>query len=302
MESEEWVEISAPTVEEAIILAITRLGITREEAILEILDEGSKGFLGIGAREARVRAKQRLFQPVPEPVAPVTTPEPRAEVAAPQLAAPEPAEPPADLQPEVPVVTPRTTSERAPRRAVSSVPVEMPDTPPVATVTKPQRQATVSSDLDRDAVERVVGEVADHFFAGLDLDRELSWRDKDRPALWVSLRGKDSDSLVGPRAQTLESVQYLFRTVVRRQVDGEFDLIIDADGYRGRRQRSLQKLARKMANKAAESGRPVQLRPMPASDRRVVHITLRNDKRVRTESSGSGSRRAVTIVPVRDAS
>jgi spoIIIJ-associated protein len=75
-------------------------------------------------------------------------------------------------------------------------------------------------------------------------------------------------------------------------------LVLDADGYRERRLRSLTTLAHNMADKAVRSGKTVQLRPMSAADRRVIHIALRADERVKTQSSGGGHSRAVAIIPV----
>ncbi|MCD6344633.1 MAG: Jag N-terminal domain-containing protein [Anaerolineae bacterium] len=264
MKSEKWVEITAPTSDEAIILALARLGITREEAIIEMLDEGSPGFLGLGARDACVRVERR-----PAPSGEVAEPSPPAPVAPPVL---EVAETPAPAP--VPV---------APLAPVAKKPV-------------PRGGA----DWNPEQVEQVLTAVAEKMFAVLDVQIETEWRKEERPTLWLSLRGKDADMLVGPHGQTLNSVQYLVRAVVRRQVNGNFNLMVDADGYRERHIQSLVNLAHKMADRAAASGRTVRLRSMPARERRIIHITLRQDARVQTRSVGSGRRRIVTIIPNRD--
>jgi spoIIIJ-associated protein len=124
-----------------------------------------------------------------------------------------------------------------------------------------------------------------------------TWKDEQRPTLWVSLQGKDASSLVGRRGRTLDSIQYLMRALVRNRVSGNFNLVVDADGYRRRRYRSLRRLAHRMAEKAVETGQSVRLRPMPARERRIIHVALREDQRVRTQSSGSGRSRAVTVYP-----
>lgn len=155
-----------------------------------------------------------------------------------------------------------------------------------------------SGALDRALVEKTALEVAENLFAGFNIQCAVSWEQEDRPALWISLRGKDADVMVGPRAQTLDSVQYLFRTLLHRMTEGDYNVVLDAGGYRKRRQRSLESLARKMADQAVKSGRIVRMKPMPAHERRVIHMVLRKDKRVKTESAGKGHERAITIMPI----
>jgi spoIIIJ-associated protein len=146
-------------------------------------------------------------------------------------------------------------------------------------------------------VERVTQEVAGRVFAELRIDVETFWRDEDRPTLWISLKGADADALVGPRAQTLDALQYMMRALIHRQAEGDYNLVLDADGYRERRQRRLVSLAKKMADRAVRIERTVRLHPMPANERRIIHMTLREDPRVTTQSKGSGRRRAVSIRP-----
>jgi spoIIIJ-associated protein len=161
------------------------------------------------------------------------------------------------------------------------------------------RPAPTEPGLDRERVAAIAREVGGRLLKELDVNVKTVWyEDERRPTLWVDIRGKDADSLVGHRARTLHSVQYLFRALVHPQVeDGDFNLVVDADGYRKRRRRSLRNLARKMADKVADSGQSLRLRPMPANERRIIHITLRKDGRVSTRSTGSGRKRAVTIYP-----
>lgn len=320
MQFEQEVVISAPTVEEAVILGLARLGVTRDSAEIEILDEGSKGFLGLGFREARVRVKQ-LPPPVPVTPAPVTPAASEPAIKTPQ--AQIVTAPPSHV---VSTITPGAGGELAPEKPTSAPPAARktekqpgagPQTPkPVVRKPAPEkpapgrvaaqeaRPARASESFetlppaDREAIEKTTLEVAQHFFEALELQVTVEWREEDRQTLWVSVRGKDADVLVGPQAQTLDSIQYLLRTVVRHRVQGNYDLVLDADGYRDRRLRSLATLARNTADKAVKQGKAVQLRPMPAGDRRVIHMTLRSDARVRTQSTGSGRSRAVTVIPV----
>jgi predicted RNA-binding protein Jag len=140
-------------------------------------------------------------------------------------------------------------------------------------------------DLNHQAIEAVADEVAEHLFAGLRVKTGLSWRQEERVTLWISLRGRDADMLVGPRAQTLNSVQYLFRTLLHHRIEGDYNVVIDADGYRKRQRSSLESLARKKADQAVNTGRTIRLRPMPAHDRRVIHMLLRRMSESRQKAS-----------------
>ncbi|MGC9395030.1 MAG: RNA-binding cell elongation regulator Jag/EloR [Anaerolineae bacterium] len=307
-ESTAVVVVTAASVDEAIILGLTRLMATRDEVDIEVLDEGSHGFLGIGAREASVRIARRdqtatpAVQQPEEPEPSIPEPEPAPEVLKSEPPTPEPK--PAPVSP-APKPEPETTDQTMPpEEAVTTKepvapakPAPSPKPTPVEKKEKKGKSQRSSSTLDRDLVEKTALEVAENLFVGLNIQYSLSWEQEDRPALWISLHGKDADVMVGPRAQTLNSIQYLFRTLLHRMIEGNFNVVIDADGYRKRRRRSLQSLARKMADKAVKSGRTVRMKPMPAHERRIIHILLRKDKRVKTESTGRGRTRAVTIVP-----
>lgn len=139
--------------------------------------------------------------------------------------------------------------------------------------------------------------MAQQLFGSLRLHFVLNWRQEERPTLWLSLRGGDAEELVGPGARTLDELQYLVRLLVHRLADGNYNLVVDADGYRERRRSNLEAMARKAADRAVQSGRTVRLRSMPASERRLIHMTLQADPRVQTESIGTGHDRAVTIIP-----
>ena len=292
MDSKGWVEVQAPTVEEAIILGLTRLGITREDAAVQVIEEGSQGFLGLGAREARVRVSRReekpseskpAAQPTPLPAEP--TPSPETETAAEQKA---------------PVKTPEATAPRSRPRKKPSAEAKAPSAPQPEPKPKkkPRRERRPVGD-SRKEVEAVVLDVGSHLFGALDVQPKLTWREEDRrPALWLSLEGEDAEALIGRHGETLNAAQFLTRVLVRNEIDGNFNLIVDAADYRWQQYHQLEQLAQKMAQKAVSSGQPVRLRPMPARERRIIHMTLRDDERVRTKSYGSGRGRAVTIFPV----
>ncbi len=291
---QEFIEVEARSVDEAVLLGLTRLGAMREEVSIEVLQEGSRGFLGIGARLAKVRLT-KLAQPEPPPAVEKRDEPPMEAVEA----TPATIAPPSDVAPQpVPPTTPTPPVPEPAPQPVAAKPKPRPRSRPEP---KPKRKPTrpKSKKLSplREQVTRATLEIARHLFADLDVQMKTSWRHEDRPTLWLSLKGKDANLLVGPRAQVLDSVQYLMRTLVHHRVDGNYNVVVDADGYRRRRLRSLEALAKKKVEQAVRSGRTVRLRPMPPNERRLVHMLLQNDKRIRTRSVGSGRNRSVTIIP-----
>lgn len=126
---------------------------------------------------------------------------------------------------------------------------------------------------------------------------EVDERGRIRPLL-VDIRGDDLSILIGRRGETLSALQYITRLIIGKELKRPVSVIIDVEGYRSRREQQLRRLARRMAQQAIETGRTTSLEPMPANERRIIHIELRNDPNVNTLSVGEGDRRKVTIVPV----
>lgn len=119
---------------------------------------------------------------------------------------------------------------------------------------------------------------------------------QDEPVILVDIQGDDLSILIGKRSETLSALQYISSLIVGKELGRWTPLIIDVQGYRSRRERSLRQLARRMAEQAISTGRRQTLEPMPASERRVIHLELRNHPQVITESVGEEPNRKVTIV------
>lgn len=117
-----------------------------------------------------------------------------------------------------------------------------------------------------------------------------------RPLL-VDIRGDDLTILIGRRGETLAALQYITRLIVAKELGRPAAVVIDVEGYRARRERQLRQLARRMASQAVEFGKTMTLEPMPASERRIIHLELRDRQDVYTESVGEGDSRKVTIIP-----
>ncbi len=118
---------------------------------------------------------------------------------------------------------------------------------------------------------------------------------KDEPVILVDIQGDDLSILIGRRSETLNALQYITSLIVGKELGHWVPLLIDVQGYRSRRERSLRQLARKMAEQAVQSGRRQVLEPMPANERRVIHLELRDHPEVTTESIGEEPNRKVTI-------
>jgi len=122
--------------------------------------------------------------------------------------------------------------------------------------------------------------------------------DQDGPPLiGVNVLGRDLGLLIGRRGDHLAQLQYMVNLLVTRRLGHWTRISIDIEGYKRRREESLTGLAKRAAQQVARSGRGIQLEPMPANERRIIHLALRNDAEVITESSGEGESRRVSIQP-----
>lgn len=113
----------------------------------------------------------------------------------------------------------------------------------------------------------------------------------------VELHGSDLKRLIGERGETLLAIQFLLNRMVSRKAEGDQLIVLDAGGYRERRQNALESLAKKLAGRAEKEQKVVKISPMSPHDRRVVHQTLSELESVRTESTGDGLYRNLLIIP-----
>jgi spoIIIJ-associated protein len=146
-----------------------------------------------------------------------------------------------------------------------------------------------------EVLEDLLAEIAD----GLGLDVEIEIEQADG-VLSGCLRGEDLGLFIGRRGQTIDAVQHLAQRIVFPEGPSDVRVVIDADGYRERRAESLRNDADDAADEALRSGRPVELDPMPASERRVVHEHLRERGDVQTHSEGDEPSRRLVVSPLGD--
>lgn len=254
---------SGKTVEDAIVNGLTMLGARRDQVDVEILNPGSRGLLGIGAENARVQ----LVIKTPPPAAPAPVRRVVPEPVMPEQAAPE------EIVPE-------------------PLAVVLPAPEPVAPDAPYAEVGQVGCEILTDLLKHMGFQVTVEALVGNDLG------DEDQPPpLVLNIKGDDLGILIGRRGETLTDLQYLVRLMISHRLKHWTDVVVDVESYRSRRRHALESLAARVAERVVASGRSQALEPMPAYERRVVHIALRNHPQVTTQSVGLGEKRKVTIIP-----
>ncbi len=123
--------------------------------------------------------------------------------------------------------------------------------------------------------------------------------DSDDPlTVFIDITGRDLGMLIGRRGEHLGQLQYVVNLLTNRRSEDWVRVIVDVEGYRSQREESLIGLAERVAGQVSRNHRSISLEPMPPNERRIVHMTLREMGTVRTESSGEGDMRRVTIYPL----
>ena len=144
----------------------------------------------------------------------------------------------------------------------------------------------------REAAARVLREILER----MGIDAEVSAFD-DGERVFLDAHGAESGLIIGKKGATLDALQYLINRIISKRPNEGPGVVVDAEGYRGRREDSLADLARRLVEKAVKTGRPVPVEPMSPADRRIVHVTLVDHPGVTTESDGEGLFRRVVIYP-----
>jgi spoIIIJ-associated protein len=156
------------------------------------------------------------------------------------------------------------------------------------------------------AVMERAQQIVNSLLAKMQVDGESRSTSTDNNII-VTIESLDSALLIGKKGQTLEALQYIVNLILNREIkadavagakiEDKYKVIIDTEGYRGRREEALVKLAKNLAEKVVQTGRKEALEPMSAHDRRVIHLALKETAGIRTESEGEGSFRRIVISP-----
>lgn len=258
--SEKW----GTDVEEAVKLALIDLKLTREEVEVTVLEEPSKGFFGIGSKLAKVRVEpKKKEEEIPEP-----QPEPQKE----------------EIEKEQP--EPKKTEKRKRDNK--------------------KKRDKKKSIIPREPEENMV-EVEDHpalsFLKemtekmGLNLDITAK---TGKSSIYLNIKGKDSGTVIGKRGQTLDAIQYLTSLVVNKDNEKYVRVVVDAENYRAKREKTLEQLANRLAEKVIKTKKSVRLEPMNPYERKVIHATLQSNQNVTTKSEGEEPYRRVIIEPTKE--
>lgn len=160
-------------------------------------------------------------------------------------------------------------------------------------------QDDADTDVDIDQVADTAIEVLQAILKPFDIgDITIDEYDGDEGELILDITGDDLAVLIGRHGRTLDSIQFLVSAIARRKLGYRYPIVIDVEGYKSRQRQKIESIAKSAANRAASQGREVSMRPMTPYERRIVHIVLRDDSRVETESTGEGSGRHVVVIPV----
>ena len=273
----EFIDVTGKTEEEAIGKALAQLGLDRDDVSVEILERAKSGFLGIGSSPARVRV---YHGPEEEEPAPKVESKPVAQVGETVKPRPEPREEPRQPRRE----KPKKQERREERPAASKM-----DEP---------RPAPAAQDLGEE-VEDEKSQAIRTFLTGLlehmECSADIRVYQPEKGRYKVILEGKQMGALIGRRGETLDAIQQLTSYSVNRTGGGRVRVQLDAEGYREKREQSLQHLAKKVAGKVVKYRRSVTLEPMNAYERHVIHTALQDVPGVTTYSTGTEPNRRVIV-------
>lgn len=251
----------AKTVDEAVSEALKELNITRDEAKIEVIEEASKGFLGlIGTKDATVKVSKIT-----------DTKEILAEIFN------------DDNEPE-------KSQEEA-----NSISDEFENNSEISA------DEVIEVDNADISIEDISREFMDKIMKTLDIDHDLNIvRDGNELYVEVLGDEKELGIVIGKRGVTLDSIQYILSLIVNKHSKEFIRVIVDSSGYRKKREHTLQDLARKMALKAIKTSRAIRLEPMNPQERKIIHEALQDYEGVFTHSEGKDPYRRVVIQKERE--
>ncbi len=271
--SEKW----GQSVEDAVQLALQDLKLTIDEVEVTVLEEPTKGFLGLGAKLAKVRVeKKAAAKPEKAPAS-----EPKKENRFEHFEKPAKAE-----------TKERETKESRPERR----PERRPEKKNIAKKEKkiekiePQAKPEDCVPVTDHAAITFLREVIDSM--GLDLTITACMNDE---CIFLDIDGKDSGTMIGKRGATLDAIQYLTSLVVNKNKEKYMRVVVDAENYRAKREKTLQQLANRLADKVVRTKKSVRLEPMNPYERKVIHATLQSSPQVVTRSEGEEPYRRIII-------
>lgn len=273
---EDYITVSAKTLDDAITEALVQLGVTSDRLDYIVVEKGSEGFLGIGRKQAVIKARRkREEKPVEETVE--------------------------ESKVETPVkeeVKPEKKTEKKPAKEHSHTKKNVREE-------KPEVKSEPKKEVELAKVEPQTIETCEKFIydvmnaMGMDDVKVTSVVDEEG-ALSINMEGSNMGILIGKRGQTLDSLQYLTNRVANKMQDGYVRVKLDTEDYRRRRKETLENLAKNIASKVKRTRKTVSLEPMNPYERRIIHSALQSDPAVSTHSEGEEPYRRVVVTLVRN--
>jgi spoIIIJ-associated protein len=283
MSSNDPIEVTAASVEQAITEALERLGADQDDVTIEVLSTPRSGVLGLGARQARIRVTRR---------------------------APEGARSGVTSPPHAPPPTPpqRAAAKSAPEQRWRTERTSVVKTEGAAAVGERGADASNARERSGDdtrksiSTEEQVREATAVLARVLELMGEKAEietvRDGDPETAELNIKSDGSGLLIGRHGQTLDALEYLVNRMLARKLKDAPPISIDTESYRARRRDQLHRMALAKGEQAKRVHTVVTLDPMPPRDRRIIHLALKDDPLITTRSSGDSFLRSIQIVPV----
>ena len=277
------VRITAKTIDAAVEEGLKQLGISREEAVVHVVEQPSSGLFGLIHKKLAV---VDISAPDEEPV------EAEAEVKPEAPAEEKPAEEPkeeAEEKPEEP-----KAAEEKPEEPKSEE--KKPEEPAAAPEEKGKRKSEdfVFNPEEQEKTADEARKFLESVFHGMHLDVTME-RMMNEERILFNLHGEGLGILIGKHGQTLDALQYLTNLAAGKEFHHHYFILLDVENYRERRKDTLEALAKRLAAKVKRTGEEVRLEPMAAGERRIIHLALQNDGAVTTESEGEAPHRYVVI-------
>ena len=311
-------EFSAKTVDDCITDACMTFSVTSDRLDYEVVEEGSSGFIGIGAKNAviKARVKEESFTEIEEKRAEVTAVEKAAaqeekEKKEAEKAAAKEAEKKANEErvnklremnvleehdeEEIRANKKREREERDAKRGRGRRDFSKKREEEVVVESKPSKPVKPVSEEDQTRLIAEAEKFLTDLFAAMKIETKITCTFDSEYTLNVELEGEEMGLLIGKRGQTLDSVQYLTSLVVNKGMEDYVRVKVDIEDYRKRRKDTLEKLAKNIAFKVKRNRRSVTLEPMNPYERRIIHSALQNDRYVTTHSEGEEPYRKVVV-------
>ena len=267
--SNEWIEISAKTVDDAINEGLVKLGTTSDKMDVEVIERESSGFLGfIGRHDAKVRVRIKEVKPASVPEKKVVKEEKPVSVRNNNV----------ENKPEE---KPVTDIQRKPKKKFDEI----------------EKNEPVSAERQEKAKADAVKFLIDVFKA-MKLEASINVEfDAAENELSIDVKAEDMGVLIGKRGQTLDSLQYIVSLAINKDSNEYVKVKLDSENYRIRRKETLENLAKNIASKVKRTGRQVSLEPMNSFERRIIHSALQGDPDCETFSEGNDPYRKVVVKP-----